>query len=69
MKLVLFLAMLSIAAVNRLRLTPRLPLDYVETGTAVVRQLRNNSLIEATLGLVILYLVGILGTLPPGSHE
>jgi hypothetical protein len=24
---------------------------------------------EATLGLVILYLVGILGTLPPGSHE
>jgi putative copper resistance protein D len=74
LKLLLFLAMLSIAAVNRLRLTPALPregmgMEREGAGSVVFRQLRNNSLIEAALGLIILYLVGILGTLPPGSHE
>jgi putative copper resistance protein D len=69
LKLLLFVAMLSIAAVNRLRLTPKLPRECGETGNGVLRQLRNNSLMEVILGLVILYLVGILGTLPPGSHE
>lgn len=73
-KLLLFLAMLSIAAVNHLRLTPALPregreIEREDAGSAVFRQLRNNTLIEALLGLIILYLVGILGTLPPGSHE
>jgi hypothetical protein len=34
-----------------------------------LRRLRNNSLMETMLGLIILYLVGILGTLPPGSQE
>jgi putative copper resistance protein D len=54
LKLLLFLAMLSIAAVNRLRLTPALAQEHGETGSAVLRQLRNNSLMEAMLGLVIL---------------
>jgi putative copper export protein len=26
-------------------------------------------LMEAILGLIILYLVAILGTMPPGAHE
>jgi hypothetical protein len=34
-----------------------------------LRQLRNNCLMEAALGLVILFLVGMLGTLPPALHE
>jgi putative copper export protein len=61
--------MLAAAAVNRLVLTPRLLLERGEIGNATLRKLRNNSLIEATLSLLILYLVGILGTLPPALHE
>jgi len=62
--------MLSIAAVNRLRLTPRLVqhLDSIGSHDAL-RQLRNNSLIEATVGAIILAVVGVLGTLPPGLDE
>jgi putative copper resistance protein D len=48
------------ASMNRLRLTPAL------SQVRGLRHLRNKSLMEAMLGLVILYLVGILGTLPPG---
>jgi copper resistance protein D len=69
LKLLLFLAMLAAAAVNRLVLTPRLLLEHGEIGNAALRKLRNNSLIEAILSLFILYLVAILGTLPPGLHE
>src|SRR5260370_923955 len=70
LKLVLFFVMLSIAAFNRLSLTPRI----VEKPGAVqraaaLRRLRNNSLMEAALGLIILFLVGMLGTLPPALHQ
>jgi putative copper resistance protein D len=69
-KVALFLAMISIAAINRLRLTPRLVqhLDSVGSQDAL-RRLRNNSLIEATVGAIILAIVGVLGTLPPGLDE
>ena len=69
-KIALFLVMLSIAAVNRLWLTPRLVqhLDSVGSQDAL-RRLRNNSLIEATVGAIILAIVGVLGTLPPGLDE
>jgi copper resistance protein D len=69
LKLLLFLVMLSIAAINRLLLTPALIEEGGESGNAALRNLRNNSVTEATLGLIILYLVGILGTLPPALHE
>jgi putative copper resistance protein D len=69
-KIALFLVMLSVAAVNRLQLTPRL---VGETDAAVrqraLRQLRNNSLIEASLAAIILFVVGALGTLPPGNEQ
>jgi putative copper resistance protein D len=69
-KIVLFLVMLSVAGVNRLQLTPWL---VRETDAAVrqraLRQLRNNSLIEASLAAVILLIVGVLGTLPPGNEQ
>jgi putative copper resistance protein D len=68
-KLLLFFAMLSVAAVNRLSLTPALAREHGEIGRVVLRRLRNNSLTEAMLGLIVLYVVAILGTLPPGSHE
>jgi putative copper resistance protein D len=69
-KVALFLGMLSIAAVNRLRLTPRLVQRRdASTGQCALRRLRNNSLIEATVGAIILGLVAVLGTLSPGLNE
>jgi uncharacterized membrane protein len=61
-KVGLFAAMVAVATVNRFRLTPRLP-----AGTAI-RALRLNGLIEIALGLGVLMLVGILGTMVPGGH-
>jgi copper resistance protein D len=65
MKIGLFAAMLAIAAVNRQRLTPRLSGDR-DHGRAM-RQLQFNTLAEAGLGLLILAVVAVLGTIPP--HE
>jgi putative copper resistance protein D len=69
-KVALFLIMLSVAAVNRLQLTPRLvgATDAAARQRAL-RQLRNNSLIEASLAAIILLIVGVLGTLPPGNEQ
>jgi putative copper resistance protein D len=69
-KIALFLVMVSIAAVNRLWLTPRLVQE--RSGTAahdVLRQLGCNGAIEATGGAIILGIVAVLGTLPPGLHQ
>lgn len=58
LKLVLFLAMLAVAAFNRHRLVPEL------TATAA-KTLRRNSFIEAAFGFFLLAVVALLGTLPP----
>jgi putative copper resistance protein D len=66
-KIGLFVAMLMIAAVNLLRLTPRLA-----RGGAVLRtvgRLRTNALIETALGLGVVAVVSVLGTVPPGLHS
>jgi len=64
-KIGLFLIMLTVAAVNRWRLTPRL--GRIEP-SATLAQLRRNALIESGLGLGVLAIVGVLGILPPGLH-
>jgi len=69
LKVLLFFAMLSIAAFNRFRLTPRMMQKNDAAPRTALRQLRTNSVIEAVVGLIILFLVGMLGTLPPGSQE
>lgn len=64
-KIALFLLMLTVAAVNLLRLGPRL------AGPAAMRSLgplRRNALVEAAIGLGVLAIVGVLGILPPGLH-
>ncbi len=68
-KIALFGAMVLFAAVNRLVLTPRLsqPLSGPLHADAL-RQLIRNSLIEIGLGLIIIAIVGALGTMPPGLH-
>jgi putative copper resistance protein D len=55
-------AMVATASVNRFRLMPRLP------GKASLRRLAGNVLAEIGLGLVIIAVVGVLGTLPPALH-
>jgi copper resistance protein D len=67
-KIALFLAMLAIAAVNRTWLTPRLVAGGAAAGPAL-QQLRTNALIEAMIGALILFIVALLGTLPPGRED
>jgi putative copper resistance protein D len=67
-KIALFLAMLAIAAVNRMRLTPQLVAGGAAAGPAL-RQLRVNALTEAVIGALILLIVAVLGTLPPGRED
>jgi len=62
-KIILFLAMVSLAAVNRFHLLPRL--DDLDR----VRQIQRNSLLEAGLGLMVLEIVGALGTIAPAVHQ
>jgi copper resistance protein D len=63
LKIALFVAMVAVAAVNRFRLTPRLP------APVAMRALARNSLIECALGLGVLLIVGALGTMPPAAHR
>ena len=68
-KIALFFAMVGVAAVNRLRLTPRLVADAdPATAQRARRALCRNASIEAALGAAVIVIVAILGTLPPGSH-
>jgi putative copper resistance protein D len=70
-KIGLFIAMLLVAAVNLLRLTPRLANSSSRTLNAVwetIARLQTNARLEAALGLGVLAIVGVLGTLPPGLH-
>jgi putative copper resistance protein D len=66
-KIALFLVMVATAAVNRLKLTPRLA-EHDPGAANAMRQLQRNSLFEAALGLVILVIVGALGAIPPALH-
>lgn len=64
LKFTLFGGMLSLALVNRLALTPRL----ARPEPRAQRLLSRNSAIELALGLAILAVVGLLGTLHPAVH-
>jgi putative copper export protein/mono/diheme cytochrome c family protein len=66
-KVGLFVAMVAIAAVNRLRLMPRLRGASVDAGDTL-HALERNGLIEIILGLIIFAIVGVLGTMPPAVH-
>jgi putative copper resistance protein D len=69
-KLALFLLMLSIAAVNRIWLTPRATGELKAANSRrSLRQIERNSLIEASVGALIICIVAVLGTMPPGVVE
>lgn len=69
-KVALFVAMVAIAHINRNRLTPyleRIAREASARARAIAR-LGRNAVIEASLGFLVLAIVGIIGVLPPGLH-
>jgi putative copper resistance protein D len=69
LKLVVFAIMLTLAAVNRFWLTPKLASSSKnEAQLEALRQLTRNSVTEIALGLTIFAIVGVLGTLHPAIH-
>jgi len=69
-KIALFLAMVAIAAINRLRHTPRLVrAGAMGGGAKALHQLRRNAVMEVSAGAVIIGIVAVLGTQPPAIHQ
>ncbi|WP_024518723.1 copper homeostasis membrane protein CopD [Bradyrhizobium sp. Tv2a-2] len=68
-KFAAFIIMVSLAAVNRVSLTPRL-VAGVKSGAEpnALAALKRNTLVEIALGLAIFAIVGVLGTLHPAIH-
>lgn len=66
-KVALFLVMVAVAAVNRLRLTPQLAGDG-RSARSAVRRLQRNAAVETVLGVIVIGIVAVLGTEPPASH-
>jgi copper resistance protein D len=69
-KLILFVFAVTIGALNLLRLKPRLLVN--KTGPEIVEttaaQLQFNVHIELAIGTAIVFVVAVLGTLPPVTH-
>jgi copper resistance protein D len=69
-KVALFLVMLLFGAINRLWLAPRLVhAPSAAAGAETLRRIERNSLIEVGLGTIIIVIVGLLGTMPPGLQD
>ena len=64
-KIILFVLMVGLGALNLLRWKPRLSGEYDDRTPAAARRLQLNVTIEGTLSLVVLILVGFLGILMP----
>jgi putative copper resistance protein D len=62
-KVLLFLAMVVVALINRFRLAPRISHDAANLGA-----LGRTVALEQGLGLSVLAVVSVLGTLPPAIH-
>jgi copper resistance protein D len=66
LKILLFLTMVAVALFNRFRLLPCLGREAQESTT--IAALTRSVLCEQGIGLVILAVVSVLGTLPPAIH-
>lgn len=64
-KLVLFVAMLGFAGLNRFRLTPRLEAALGRDPDAAISALRRSLVLETGTALIVLFLVAMLGIQPP----
>jgi putative copper export protein len=65
--------MLCLAAVNRLRLVPAASQaegpDDQQLRMRALRRLRLTTALEIALGLLVIYIVGVLGMTPPAGHN
>ena len=68
LKLVLFVVMLAIAAINRNVLTPQLATSSADGRVAALQKLVRHCVYEIVLGLAIVSVAAWLGTLHPASH-
>ena len=69
-KIAVFLIMLSVAAVNRFQLTPRVTQTLGTTASRhALRRIERNSIIETSVGAIIIAIVAVLGTMPPGTEQ
>jgi copper resistance protein D len=69
-KIALFLVMVAIAAVNRLRFTPRLVRSVSrDAALGALRRISRNTLIEVVAGAAVIAIVAVLGVTPPGEIE
>jgi putative copper resistance protein D len=66
-KIGLFLLMLVFAAVNRFHLTPQIGRNMT-SGQRAAGRIAVHSIFEFALGMAILAIVAVLGTLPPRGH-
>ena len=64
-KVAVFAAMVMLAAVNRLSLTPRLQ----RQDARALPILRRNAMVEIAAGIIVVAIVGALGTTVPGAHQ
>jgi copper resistance protein D len=62
-KILLFVAMVAAASINRFRLAPRISGD-----PGALRALRRTVALEQSLGLAVLAIVSVLGTWPPALY-
>jgi putative copper resistance protein D len=68
-KIALFAAMVGVASINRSRLTPRLARGLgTSQGRVVLGRLARNTTIEIVVGVLVLAIVGVLGTTVPALH-
>lgn len=69
-KVLLFATMIAVASRNRRRFIPVLTAAASDASVRLraVRQLRTNVSAEASIGIFVLAIVGIMGILPPGLH-
>jgi copper resistance protein D len=63
-KILLFLAMVVVALINRFRLAPRISHD-----SGAIRALGRTVALEQSLGLAVLAIVSVLGTWPPALNR
>ena len=68
LKLLLFGGIVALAAVNRVRLTPRLDARDPMSVAAAQRALLRNAILEVVLGFAIVAIVGNLGITMPPMH-
>jgi putative copper resistance protein D len=67
-KIALFALMVALAAINRLRLAPRLPGAPGDSALRALERLRRNAIVETALGAAVLGIVGGLGATIPALH-